>query len=88
MRGCNLKIAPFVYGLAIYTGKDTKMMKNSKFKSNKLSCIEKRLNIFIIVFLILLAVLTFSCFGGSYAYVDMYDSVWYLAGREPSFYRV
>lgn len=28
-------------GCAIYTGMDTKMMLNSKFKSNKVSCIER-----------------------------------------------
>lgn len=41
LRGSCLKISPFIYGCAIYTGKDTKVMLNSKFKSNKLSCIEK-----------------------------------------------
>ena len=41
LRGSCLKVASVVYGVAIYTGKDTKMMINSKFKSNKMSCIEK-----------------------------------------------
>ena len=34
----NLKL---LIGCAIYTGKDTKLMLNSKFKANKLSCIER-----------------------------------------------
>lgn len=41
LRGCTLRMTPVIYGCAIYTGKDTKMMRNSKFKSNKLSCIER-----------------------------------------------
>ena len=41
LRGTTLKLSPVIYGCAIYTGRDTKMMKNSKFKSNKLSCVEK-----------------------------------------------
>jgi len=41
LRGCTLRTTPVIYGCAIYTGKDTKMMRNSKFKSNKLSCIER-----------------------------------------------
>ena len=28
-------------GCALYTGKNTKMMLNSKFKANKLSCVER-----------------------------------------------
>jgi hypothetical protein len=34
-------VVPFVYGCAIYTGKDTKEMLNSKVKPNKVSCTEK-----------------------------------------------
>jgi phospholipid-translocating ATPase len=41
LRGTTLKVAPVIYGCAIYTGQDSKMMMNSKFKSNKLSCVEK-----------------------------------------------
>jgi len=33
-------------GCAIYTGKDTKIMLNSKFKSNKSCCVEKFVNLF------------------------------------------
>jgi phospholipid-translocating ATPase len=41
LRGATLKISPFIYGCAIYTGKDTKIMLNSKYKPSKLSCIER-----------------------------------------------
>lgn len=86
LRGCNLRVAPVIYGIAIYTGKDTKVMKNSKFKSNKLSCIERVLNKFIIVFLIVLALLTFVSFGLSFTSVYLYDDAWYLKDREPPNY--
>ena len=39
LRGSTLKIAPVIYGCAIFTGQETKMMMNSKFKSNKVSCV-------------------------------------------------
>lgn len=83
LRGCNLRVAPLIYGLAIYVGKDTKIMRNSKFKSNKLSVIERRLNNFIICILLVLAVLTFTCMGLSFTSTNFYETHWYLDGREP-----
>ena len=93
LRGSTLKIAPVIYGCAIYTGLETKMMMNSKFKSNKLSCIERKLNWFIGVFMLLLLVLTFACFGASFAFQKLYpnpglpiNAHWYLDGRKPSYF--
>ncbi|CAF0999134.1 unnamed protein product [Brachionus calyciflorus] len=87
LRGCNLRIAPIVYGCAIYTGLDTKIFQNTKFKRNKLSCIEKRLNRFVLVFLAILLGLALASFGGSFAYNYLYDDVWYLDGRDAAFYK-
>ena len=89
LRGSTLKIAPVIYGCAIYTGLETKMMMNSKFKSNKLSCIERKLNSFIAVFMVLLLVLTFACFGASFAFNGVYsqNTHWYLDGREPKYFK-
>ncbi len=88
LRGTCLKIASIIYGCAIYTGCDTKMMLNSKFKSNKLSCVEKRLNKFVIIYLILLIFLTLSCLFGSIIYEQngIYRTNWYLIGREPIYF--
>ena len=36
-RGTRLKNTDFVFGCAVYTGRDTKMSQNSKVKSNKFS---------------------------------------------------
>lgn len=108
LRGSCLKISPKIYGCAIYTGFDTKVMLNSKLKSNKLSCIEKldfiicieekcvifffvffrKLNAFILVFLAVLAVLTFLCYGLSFIYQDLYQIHWYLKGTEPLYFNV
>jgi magnesium-transporting ATPase (P-type) len=41
LRGTSLQVAPKIYGCAIYAGLDTKMMINSKFKANKMSCVER-----------------------------------------------
>lgn len=86
MRGCNLKIGSIVYGVAIYTGKDTKMIKNTKFKPNKLSCIEKRLNTFVFFFLGILALMVILCLIGSIIYSQMYNNVWYLSNRSADFF--
>lgn len=88
LRGCTLRVAPLVYGLALYTGKDTKIMQNSKFKSNKLSVIERRLNQFIIVFLFLLLFFTSLSFGLHFTSLSFYSSHWYLMGREPTYFYV
>lgn len=88
LRGQNLKIAPIIYGCAIYTGKNTKMMLNSKYKANKLSSVERRLNMFVIVFIIILTLLTLICLVGSIYHEDngIYVKHWYLKDREPAFY--
>jgi phospholipid-translocating ATPase len=68
----------FIYGCAIYTGKDTKMILNYKIKSNKISCIEKQLNRSMIIFFMLLAILTFLSFGFSVYYLNVTEPCWYL----------
>ena len=34
----------YVYGCAVYTGRDTKMSQNSKINANKFSTVEKTMN--------------------------------------------
>ncbi|XP_072034886.1 phospholipid-transporting ATPase IF-like isoform X2 [Amphiura filiformis] len=52
LRGCRLKNTPYVFGVAVYTGKETKMALNSKQKGQKFSSIEKSMNYYLIVMLI------------------------------------
>lgn len=84
LRGTSLKIVPAIYGCAIYTGKDSKMMLNSKFKSNKMSCIEKRLNYFVIIYIVVLLALSLLCLIGSILNENVYASHWYLKDRTPN----
>ncbi|VDL29894.1 unnamed protein product [Hymenolepis diminuta] len=60
LRGARLKDTDFVYGVAVYTGSDTKMSLNSKGKQTKYSQVERQLNnflIFILGFLIAVSIL-------------------------------
>ena len=51
LRGARLKNVDYVYGIVIYSGQDTKMMKNINHFSLKISNIDRKLNV--IVFFIL-----------------------------------
>ncbi|XP_042236307.1 phospholipid-transporting ATPase IF-like isoform X2 [Homarus americanus] len=55
-RGARLKNTSTVYGVAIYTGEETKMALNSKMTSNKFSIVEKSMNSFLAFFMVLLLV--------------------------------
>lgn len=54
LRGARLKNTEFVIGCAVYTGQETKLALNSKLTSNKFSTVEKSINAFLILFLVLL----------------------------------
>ncbi|XP_042878523.1 phospholipid-transporting ATPase IF-like [Penaeus japonicus] len=54
LRGAKLRHTPRIYGVAVYTGRETKMALNSKLKNNKFSTVEKSMNYFLIFFLFLL----------------------------------
>ena len=51
LRGTKLVSTDFIYGCAVYTGKETKMSLNSNLSPNKFSSLEKSTNIAIIVYL-------------------------------------
>ncbi len=53
LRGCSLKNIDFIYGLAVYTGHETKIMLNSvksKTKKSKLENKMDRLIVFVFIF--------------------------------------
>lgn len=58
LRASRLKNTSFIYGLAIYTGRDTKLALNSHVKANKFSSIEKRVNLFLFIAFAILIVFT------------------------------
>ncbi|KAG8516028.1 putative phospholipid-transporting ATPase IF, partial [Galemys pyrenaicus] len=54
LRGARLKNTKEIFGVAIYTGMETKMALNYKSKSQKRSAVEKSMNTFLIIYLIIL----------------------------------
>ena len=58
LRGSRLKNVENIYGIALYTGKDTKILQNINHSSIKLSYIEKTINKIIICILLFRIILT------------------------------
>ncbi|KAM9128271.1 phospholipid-transporting ATPase IF isoform 2-T2 [Pangshura tecta] len=54
LRGARLKNAKEIFGVAVYTGMETKMALNYKSKSQKRSAVEKSMNSFLIIYLMIL----------------------------------
>lgn len=44
LRGCSLKNTEFVYGIAVFTGHDTKVMRNAASAKYKFSSLERKMN--------------------------------------------
>jgi magnesium-transporting ATPase (P-type) len=61
LRGGTLKNVEFVYGLVLYTGKDTKIMQNIKHSSMKNSSIENTLNKVVIPVIIIVLSISVGC---------------------------
>jgi len=53
LRGCRLKNISFIYALVIYTGHDTKIMKNLVPVKSKLSFLDKNVSKIVVFTLIL-----------------------------------
>ncbi|ELW47486.1 putative phospholipid-transporting ATPase IH, partial [Tupaia chinensis] len=54
LRGATLKNTERIFGVAIYTGMETKMALNYQSKSQKRSAVEKSMNVFLVVYLCIL----------------------------------
>ncbi|RWS10698.1 putative phospholipid-transporting ATPase IF-like protein [Dinothrombium tinctorium] len=61
LRGSRLKNTGHVYGVAVYTGRETKMALNSRLTSNKFSSIEKTVNKSLILYFCILVLLSTCC---------------------------
>lgn len=86
-KGSCLKVSEFIIGCVIYAGKDTKMMLNSKYKSNKTSSVERVLNIIILLSVASVVLFTFLSFGLTFLYDDIYINHWYLWDIEPEYFK-
>ncbi|OWF54474.1 phospholipid-transporting ATPase IF [Mizuhopecten yessoensis] len=81
LRGARLKNTPYIYGCAIYTGPETKMALNSKNKGTKFSRVERAMNSFLIIFLVVLLVESLTCTILKYVFVNqsvVKDKLWYV----------
>jgi magnesium-transporting ATPase (P-type) len=52
LKGCSLQNTPFIYGVAVYTGHETKLMKNGSISSTKRSDIEKKTDMFVLAIML------------------------------------
>ncbi len=57
-RGTRLKNTKWIYGLAFQTGKNTKIMMNSRSDAEKMSQIEKKVNLILVGILIIQVILS------------------------------
>ena len=75
LRSTSLRNTEFVYGLVIYTGHNTKIMKNSIGSRNKVSKMEKLLNIQILyVFFLQMFICLFGAIYGTVMRRDIAES--------------
>src|ERR1700748_3804507 len=59
LRGAQLRNTPWVYGFAVYTGHQTKLMRNATAAPIKRTNVERRVNLNIVFLFILLLALSF-----------------------------
>lgn len=57
-RASRLRNTSYIYGLAVYTGRDTKLAKNSHVKPNKFSSSEQQVNVFLCISFTILLLIT------------------------------
>jgi len=67
-RGAKLKNTAWIIGIVVYTGVDTKLMKNSESAKNKQSKIERLTNILILCILLFQTIVCFSAAIGTFVF--------------------
>ncbi|KAJ7039124.1 calcium transporting ATPase [Mycena alexandri] len=92
LRGAQLRNTPWVYGLTVFTGHETKLMRNATAAPIKRTAVERQVNVQIVfLFIFLLALSIGSSIGGSIRAWFFASQQWYLfepvsaAGRAKSF---
>ncbi|CAG5135254.1 unnamed protein product, partial [Candidula unifasciata] len=83
LRGARLKNTEFIFGCAVFTGKDTKMALNSKSKQTKFSRVERKMNTFLVVFLVVLLLEAVLCTALKFLFETKHGVPWYVP-RETS----
>ncbi|XP_026307615.1 phospholipid-transporting ATPase IG isoform X5 [Piliocolobus tephrosceles] len=79
LKGATLKNTEKIYGVAVYTGMETKMALNYQGKSQKRSAVEKSINAFLIVYLFILLTKAAVCTTLKYVWqsTPYNDEPWY-----------
>ncbi|XP_045144279.1 phospholipid-transporting ATPase IG isoform X3 [Echinops telfairi] len=79
LKGATLKNTKKIYGVAVYTGMETKMALNYQGKSQKRSAVEKSINAFLIVYLFILLTKAAVCTTLKYVWQSnpYNDEPWY-----------
>uniref|UniRef100_A0A1I8G8F9 P-type phospholipid transporter n=1 Tax=Macrostomum lignano TaxID=282301 RepID=A0A1I8G8F9_9PLAT len=91
LRGAVLRNTEFVQGVAIYTGQETKMQLNSQRGRSKKSVVEKRLDRFLLCFMVFLLVESAFCTVMKWVYVSVdagISGAWYLPSESAQPWRV
>ncbi|PKI85530.1 P-type phospholipid transporter [Malassezia vespertilionis] len=65
LRGAQLRNAPWIYGLAVFTGHDTKLLQNATSSPLKRTRVEKQVNALILSLFVLLLALSIFCAVGA-----------------------
>ncbi|KAK4301015.1 hypothetical protein Pmani_026817 [Petrolisthes manimaculis] len=80
LRGARLKNTSLIHGMAIYTGRDTKVALNSKIKSNKFSTVDMTMNYFLVFYLVLMVGEIILCTALKYGIFtqEVTNNMWYL----------
>jgi magnesium-transporting ATPase (P-type) len=74
LRGSVLKNTEYVYGIVVFTGHETKIMKNQVQAKSKLSKLERSLNLYMIFIVLLQIAIAFvsAGFGTFNEYLDVH----------------
>jgi phospholipid-transporting ATPase len=82
-RGCVLKNTEWLYGVAVYTGRDTKIMKNATNPPSKRSLLEREVNYALIQMFLFIIVLCIFCGIMAGSFVSIWgDDNYYLQIRD------
>ncbi|KAG6876054.1 hypothetical protein C0993_005923, partial [Termitomyces sp. T159_Od127] len=80
LRGAQIRNTPWVYGLTVFTGHETKLMRNATAAPIKRTAVERQVNVQIVFLFILLLVLSVGSTIGSSIRTWFFSSQqWYLA---------
>ncbi|KAL0476648.1 phospholipid-transporting ATPase [Acrasis kona] len=79
LSGCTLKNTKWIIGVSIYTGHETKLMKNRNETPNKISKVELATNLLILLLLLVQALMCLGCAIGALVWNLTYrSSIWYI----------